>query len=492
MSVESKRALIYGRVSKPRPRNQHDDGTEDLSESVDRQITACKHTAASRGYEVVAIERDTQSAYAAKRRPGWERAKGMVERGEVDVVIAWQMDRITRSVAELEQVIDLMERTGASIVTSMGDLDLTTATGRMVARILGAVARAEVELKTARMQLANQTRASEGKRRRSSPRLFGYNTDGTVNREEAEAVKQAAADVLAGLSLYAVAKRWNDAGLFPESRARIASGTKPAWSSRGVRDCLSNPRHAGLAIYRGTVLEGVKGEWETILDEETHISLKALFADPTRRSGDHRRGRKPGDQLLSTVAQCGRQGCERTISASTRKGVPTYVCRDGHVTIPVHKADMIATFEVARSIASIAREGHFVVEEPGHVDTSELDRLRERLDALAEPYAEGAITLSQFTKATKALREKIERAEQAIATGSTSARELNVEEAFELFEAASVEGKRELMRNAFEITIYPVGKGQRVDPLKQVKVVPRHEPEGAGGVKGGHSIPSSR
>ena len=473
MPTTPKRALIYGRVSKPRPRNQHDDGTEDLSESVDRQITACKYTAASRGYEVVAVERDTQSAYASKSRPGWERAKGMVERGEVDVVIAWQMDRITRSVAELEQVITLMERTGASIVTSMGDLDLTTANGRMVARILGAVARAEVELKTARMQLANQERASAGKRRRSSPRLFGYNPDGTINPEEADAVRQAASDVLAGASLYSIAKRWNEAGLFPESRARIASGTKPAWSTRGLRDCLTNPRHAGLAVYKGEVLDGVKGEWEPILDEETHISLKALFADPSRRSGDHRRGRRPGDQLLSTVARCGREGCKRTISASSRKGVPVYVCRDGHVTIPVHKVDMVVLAEMARGIASVAMRGGFLVEEPGEVDTGELDRLRERLDALAEPYADGAITLSQFTKATKALRAKIEAAEQAIATGATNARTLSAEEAFEIYNSASVDGKRDFLRKGFDIVIHPVGKGQRVDPLRQVKVAPR-------------------
>jgi site-specific DNA recombinase len=474
VSTNPKRALVYGRVSKPRPKTQHDDGTEDLSESVERQITACKYTAASRGYEVVAVERDTQSAFAAKKRPGWERAKAAVERGEVDVVIAWQMDRITRSVAELEQVIDLMENTGASIVTSMGDLDLTTASGRMVARILGAVARAEVELKTARMQLANQERASQGKRPRTSPRLFGYNADGTINSEEAEAVKQAASDVLAGLSLYAVAKRWNQAGLFPESRARVASGTDPAWSTRGVKDCLSNPRHAGLAIYRGEVIDGVAEiDWEPILDEETHISLKALFADPTRRSGDHKRGRKPGDQLLSTVAKCGREGCKRTISASSRKGVPTYVCRDGHVTIPIHKVDMFVLAGVARGIATVASSGAFVVDEPGEVDTGELDRLRERLDALAEPYAEGAITLGQFTKATKALRAKIEAAERAIASGSMNARELSAEEALEIYTSASVEGKREFLKNGFDITIHPVGRGQRVDPIKQVSIEPR-------------------
>lgn len=471
--MAAKRALIYGRVSKPRPPSAHDDGSEDLSESVDRQIRACQHTAASRGYDVVIVERDTQSAYATKKRPGWERAKAAVERGEVDVVIAWQMDRITRSVAELEQVIDLMERTGASIVTSMGDLDLTTANGRMVARILGAVARAEVELKTTRMQLANQERAAAGKRRRSAPRLFGYNGDGTVNPEEAEAVRAAAGDVLAGASLHSIVKRWNEAGLLPESRARVASGTEPKWSARGVRDCLTNPRHAGLAVYRGEVLEGVRGEWEAILDEEAHISLRALFADPSRRVGDHRRGRRPGDHLLSTVARCGKEGCGRTLNATSRKGVPMYACRSGHVTIPVHKADLVVTGAVLTTMAQAGHTGALRVAEPQAVDTSELQRLQERLDALAQPYAEGAITLNQMMTATQALRQKIAAVEAAISAAGTASRRLTPDEALRLYFEADVEGQRELLRGAFDIVVSPVGKGQRVDPAKQVTVTLR-------------------
>lgn len=467
---QAKRALIYGRVSKPRPVGAHDDLTPDLSDSIERQIRACEHTAAARGYQVVATRRDTQSAYLAKVRPGWEEAKAMVERGEVDVVIAWQLDRVTRSVAELEDVIELFERTGASLLTAAGDIDLTTATGRLVVRVLAAVARAEVEVKTARMQLANQQRAADGKRRRSAPRLFGYNADGTVNRAEADLVEQAASDVLAGASLLAIAKRWNAAGMFAESRARIGSGTAPGWSSRGVKDCLTNPRHAGLAIYQGQIIEGVKGEWEPILEEETHFSLVATLTDPSRRVGDHKRGRRPGDLLLSTVAKCGREGCDRHLNAGKRAGVPVYVCKSGHVTIPAHKVDMLVTAEVVRGLAMAAVGGHLRVTEREEIDSSQLGPLHERLDALAGAYAEGAVTLGQMTTATKALQEKIRAIEEAIASQGTKARVLSPEEAFEIWSNASVDGQREMIREGFEVVVAPVGKGQKIDPKRQVSV----------------------
>ncbi|MBC7603903.1 MAG: recombinase family protein, partial [Ramlibacter sp.] len=51
--------------------------------------------------------------------------------------------RMTRSMLDLEALILLAEAKGVGIATATGDIDLTTDVGRMVARILAAVARAE-------------------------------------------------------------------------------------------------------------------------------------------------------------------------------------------------------------------------------------------------------------------------------------------------------------------------------------------------------------
>src|SRR4051812_16191591 len=123
----TQRAVIYTRVSL----DQTGEGR-----SVARQEQAYRSLADARGYEVVGAESDSQSAYSEKVRPGWERVKAAAQRGEVDVILAWQLDRVTRSMAELEQLIDLTEATGASLVTVSGELDLTSSTGRMLARIL--------------------------------------------------------------------------------------------------------------------------------------------------------------------------------------------------------------------------------------------------------------------------------------------------------------------------------------------------------------------
>jgi DNA invertase Pin-like site-specific DNA recombinase len=61
-------------------------------------------------------------------------------------VLAWHTDRLHRSPKELETYIDLCEPRGVVTRTvRAGELDLATASGRMVARQLGAVARYESE-----------------------------------------------------------------------------------------------------------------------------------------------------------------------------------------------------------------------------------------------------------------------------------------------------------------------------------------------------------
>ena len=54
---------------------------------------------------------------AGKRRPEWERLLADIAAGEIDAVVGWHVDRLTRSPRELEDVIDLAERHGLELAT---------------------------------------------------------------------------------------------------------------------------------------------------------------------------------------------------------------------------------------------------------------------------------------------------------------------------------------------------------------------------------------
>ena len=168
---------------------------------------------------------------------------------------------------DLERLIDIADAGGVSLRTvNGGDLDLANSSGRMLARILGSVARQESEHKGERQKRANEQRREAGKWVRTGLRKFGYDHDGQPIEPEASALRQAAADVLAGKSLRGIAIDWTGRGL-------TTTRGNP-FTSMQLRRTLINPLYAAMVTYQEKVVG--PGDWEPIIDEDTHRGLVAL------------------------------------------------------------------------------------------------------------------------------------------------------------------------------------------------------------------------
>jgi site-specific DNA recombinase len=137
------RAVLYLRMSMDRT---------GVGAGLERQEQACRALALARGWEVIDVVDDTISATTSRLadRPGWKRVVQAIQAGKADLIVAWHLDRVTRSIRDLEFLIDLALERGIGLATATGDIDLTTDVGRMVARILAAVASAEIERKAER------------------------------------------------------------------------------------------------------------------------------------------------------------------------------------------------------------------------------------------------------------------------------------------------------------------------------------------------------
>ena len=83
--------------------------------------------------------------------------------GAVDAVVVYHADRLHRHPRELEDFIDLCQRTKTKIATVSGDLDLSTHEGQLLARITGAVARKESDDKSRRIRRKHEELAAAGK-----------------------------------------------------------------------------------------------------------------------------------------------------------------------------------------------------------------------------------------------------------------------------------------------------------------------------------------
>jgi site-specific DNA recombinase len=455
MSASHKRAVIYTRISR-------DDTGEGRSNA--RQREDCEKLADLRGWTVVAVEEDISvSAYSRKKRPGWERVLGMVERGEVDLVLAWHLDRMTRSILDLEDLILLAEHHGVGMATVTGDIDLTTDVGQMVARILAAVARAEVMRKAARQRSANQQRRAEGKPWPSGWRPFGFEMDGTQIPHEAKLIREAVEAVLDGRSLRSIVRDWKELGVSTPRSAKGADG----WTHNGVRSILLNPRNAGLQTYQGQVVG--KGAWEPIISEETHTLLAAKLTDPRRLTRSGSKTGRAASNLLTGIAVCAT--CGGTVDAGTgHKGKLIYQCKGYHVSTERSEADEIVRSAFAAALA-LTRPGLLLPTPTPDVPAllwEEAGRLRDRLTMLSTSFAEGGITIEQLEAASRSVGDQLEEVERRIGEADherTSPYTIRAE-SVQKFLHLDLEGQRAILLRLASITLHPKGRGRRNVPIK--------------------------
>jgi DNA invertase Pin-like site-specific DNA recombinase len=283
---KGKRAAVYVRISQDR-------GGEGLG--VARQREACTKLARRLGWTVVDVFTDNDiSAHSGKRRPGYEAMLAAVESGGVDAIVAWHPDRLTRRTRQLEDFIDVVEKFKVDVATCQaGTYDLTTATGRMAAKIVGATAQAESELKSERIKGQREQAAKDG-RPQGGRRGYGYTSTMEIIPAEKRELRKIIERYLAGESLRQIAIDLNERGV-----KTVRGGP---WNVTSLRVMVPSPRIAGLRVFRGEVVG--KATWEPIIDEATHERLKARLGNPRQT----RRGPKP-KSLLTGVLRCGRSGC---------------------------------------------------------------------------------------------------------------------------------------------------------------------------------------
>ena len=461
------RCAIYVRISQ-------DTNGERLG--VTRQLEDCMALAAELGWQVAARYDDNDlSAFDGRYRPGFEALLDAMKTGQVDALICWHVDRLYRSMRDLERLIEIADAARVQIRTVQGgNLDLSTSTGRMVARILGSVARAEGEHKGERQRRANVQKAAAGKWQTAN-RTFGYTMSGEPLEPEAAAFRTAVADVLTGKSIRAVAAEWNAAGL----KTTLAGTTQTrhgkeyfvtgTWNSPRVRRLLVNPRYAGLKVHRSKVIG--KGDWTALIDEDTHRGLVAYLSDPSRiKCTSFVR-----KYLGSGTYRCGRcLGPMRAAFPGGKSAARTYECK-AHQHV-VRRGDPLDEYvehvvlgylsepETRQRLAVMLNGGERVDVDGLHTRRAALGA---RLDDLAGMFAAGEIDGSQLRRGTNDLRVQLAGVDQVLAELSRRSPVADLlaagDKLREYWNRLTPDMKGKVVQEICTVTVQPARRGTRFD-----------------------------
>jgi DNA invertase Pin-like site-specific DNA recombinase len=380
-----------------------------LEAGVQRQQQDSEALIAKNGWEPAGVWSDNDisaSRYGRKRRVEYQEMLAEVEAGAVDVIVAYHPKRLVRQTRELEDLIDLAERTGVrfEFVTLDMPLDLNTATGRAMARVAAAFGAMESEEQSERIRRQRLEQVEQGRRQGGGKRPFGFEADGVTHRpEESAAIRQAAHDLLTGASLYRVSQEWNARGL-------LTPAGNP-WSTGNLSRLMRQVSLAGVRRHERTGTE-VEAAWKPIITPAEHQALKRRLSS---NGGGVREGRRRA--LLSGIARCavcgskllvtqGRYICDRSRGRGCGE---TRVAQGRELEAAVYKLLEDPRFRVK---PKRQRERDDVKRTRAH---AELASIEERAATLAADYGSGTLTRAEFNAARAAAARRREEVERELA-----------------------------------------------------------------------------
>jgi site-specific DNA recombinase len=467
-----RRVALYLRISDDR------DGT---GLGVKRQEEDGRALIERLGWRLVEVYCDNDtSAFSGKRRPRYQEMLKAIETEEADAIVAWAPDRLHRSPRELESFIELIEEFGVAIQTCQsGEWDLSTPSGRAVARTLGAWARYESEHKSARIRRKIQQLVEDGAISNGGSRPYGFDRifdraerPRKIIREELHPIE---APVIREMATRALLLE-NENSLVRDLRQRgIKTSTGTDWTTRTFKRMITSARIAGLKTHNGEVVG--KAPWPKIIEPEEHERLVALFPQESTPGG----GRKPRKWAPSGLVFC---SCDTRMRGSSggKRRIPTFSCPtklqggcgsrsiairylegddDTEGLLPAlflkHLEELEAAPETDRQAALEAQIGAW----------------ERRLEELEDELADGAMSVRAIRKASDELYERIQANRREIAQMgirreiTASAAELRAS-----WSELSMERKHSLYSAYIsKIVILPKGRGGHVFDPARVKVL---------------------
>jgi len=289
------RCAIYTRKSS-------EEGLEQDFNSLDAQHEACEAFIASQKREGWVLVREMYDdggfSGGTMDRRGFQRLLSDVSAGQIDVVVVYKVDRLTRSLSDFAKIVDIFDKHAVSFVSVTQQFNTTSSMGRLTLNILLSFAQFEREVTGERIRDKIAASKKKGVWMGGLPSL-GYDVQDRkliVNKTEAETVRHIFRRYIELKSVRELKEDLDGAGI--ASKVRTASdgsryGGQPL--GRGAIYLMLQNR-----IYRGEIVhkdKGYPGEHEAIIDETLWNNVQAIL---TENRVDRARGKTGHEPSLLT------------------------------------------------------------------------------------------------------------------------------------------------------------------------------------------------
>ncbi len=183
--------------------------------SLDMQERRIAGYCMAKDWDLVEVVRDEGRSAKDLNRPGVQALLGIVDKREIEAIVIFKLDRLTRSVGDLHHLIAALQKRDVKLVSIEESLDPTTACGELMMNLLISVSQWERRVIGERTKAAMQHLKAQGKQ------------VGRVGLEDRAILARIAEERAQGKSYEAIAH-----GL---TRDGVPSGRGGRWTAMTVR-----------------------------------------------------------------------------------------------------------------------------------------------------------------------------------------------------------------------------------------------------------------
>ena len=403
MDNERKIAGVYIRVS---TEDQAREGFS-LGEQKEKLLQLCSF----KDLEVYKVYKDAGiSAKDMEHRPQFQEMLQDMKEGKINYIVAYKLDRITRSVRDLEELISVLEQYNCFLLCDRDDVNTSTANGRFFVRMLTVLSQLEIEIVSERTKFGLNGAIKSG--HIPGQRPFGYTKSEDkkmiVDNATRPYVEKIFDMYLEGKSFQQIANYFKENNIYPKKK----------WRDTTIQKIIDNKIYMG--DYEQYKRIGKQENLEPIvyMNVVEPIISRAKWEECQKQKERNQRT-YTRDRIYTFFQRLKCPSCSRIMkckgSGGTKRKYMYYTCEHCHINFNENYVEeLLESFIYDLLEYDMAVKKFFlpILEDKNNkIDTTTIDKeirtLEKQRDRIKQAYIKGIVEMEDFKEDYKLIEDKL-------------------------------------------------------------------------------------
>ncbi len=403
MENERKTAGVYIRVS---TEDQAREGFS-LGEQEEKLLQLCKF----KELEVYKVYKDAGiSAKDMEHRPQFQAMLKDMKEGKINYIVAYKLDRITRLVRDLEELISVLEQYNCFLLCDRDDVNTSTANGRFFVRMLTVLSQLEIEIVSERTKFGLNGAIKSG--HIPGQRPFGYTKSEDkkmiVDNATRPYIEKIFDMYLEGKSFQQIANYFKENNIYPKKK----------WRDTTIQKIIDNKIYMG--DYEQYKRIGKQENLEPIvyMNVVEPIISRAKW-EKCQKQKERNQRTYTRDRIYTFFQRLKCPSCGRIMkckgSGGSKRKYMYYTCENCHINFNENYVEeLLESFIYDLLEYDMAVKKFFlpILEDKNNkIDTTTIDKeirnLEKQRDRIKQAYIKGIVEMEDFKEDYKLIEDKL-------------------------------------------------------------------------------------